>query len=71
MDFQDGTFYSQSDPELIKIISEKYLIPPSSNSYNLKDPKKENSMGQAQKIISILKNQVTPEQGTFFISTQQ
>ena len=30
-------------------------------SYSLKDPKKENSMGQAQKIIQILKNQVSSE----------
>jgi hypothetical protein len=49
----------QKDPELIKIISDKYLIPPSSDDYNLKNPQKENSMGQAQKIMSILKNKVS------------
>jgi hypothetical protein len=56
--FQDGKFYDQTDDTLVQLIEEKYLIPPSEEGYSLKDPKKENSMGQAQKIMQILKNQV-------------
>jgi hypothetical protein len=41
------------------VIEQKYLIPPSEEKYKLNNPGKENSMGQAQKILKILKNQVT------------
>ena len=50
--------YAQDDPELIKIIQSRYLIPPaSSGDYNLK-AKTETSMGQAQVIREILNNKV-------------
>ena len=58
MFFQNGNFFEQSDNKLIDLIEAKYLIPPSEENYNLNNPNKEHSMGQAQTIMKILKNQV-------------
>ena len=49
--------YAQDDPELIQIIREKYLIPPSKESYNIKATE-DTSMGQAQVVRKILNNKV-------------
>lgn len=49
--------YAQDDPELINIIRQKYLVPPSEDAYNIK-AKEDTSMGQAQTVRQILNNKV-------------
>ena len=49
--------YAQDDPELINIIRQKYLVPPSEEAYNIK-AKEDTSMGQAQTVRQILNNKV-------------
>lgn len=47
--------YAQDDPDLIQLVKEKYLLPPSTGKYNI-DAVQDTSMGQAQEIRKILKN---------------
>jgi len=47
--------YAQDDPELIQIIKQKYLIPPSDGDYNI-HAEQDTSMGQAQTVRKILNN---------------
>ena len=50
--------YAQDDPELIQIIKQKYLIPPSDGDYNI-HAEQDTSMGQAQTVRKILNNKVS------------
>ena len=50
--------YAQDDPELIQIIKQKYLIPPSTGDYNI-HAEQDTSMGQAQTVRKILNNKVS------------
>jgi hypothetical protein len=49
--------YAQDDPELIQLIRNKYLIPPSDEKYNI-GAREDTSMGQAQTVRKILNNKV-------------
>ncbi|XP_053627476.2 protein Star [Cherax quadricarinatus] len=54
-EFNSGDVAADS-PEVIQVIREQFLIPPSNLPYNLSEPYEENpSMGQAQRIDFILK----------------
>lgn len=59
---KSGNFYEQTDPELIQLVKERYLLPPSQLSYQLSH-NKETSMGQAQVIRTLLSNKT----GGFFV----
>ena len=52
--------YEMNDPELIEIIQENFLIPPSIEEYALNSPIGfDTSMGQAAAVRKILNNQVS------------
>ena len=52
--------YEMNDPELIEIIQENFLIPPSIEEYSLNSPIGfDTSMGQAAAVRKILNNQVS------------
>ena len=51
--------YASSDPELIQLIRKKFLIPPSTQNYNLENNIGfDTSMGQAEAVRRILNDQV-------------
>ena len=51
--------YTSSDPELIQLIRKKFLIPPSTQNYNLENNIGfDTSMGQAEAVRRILNEQV-------------
>ena len=49
--------FQQDDPELIQIIRDKYLIPPSAGQYNI-EATEDTSMGQAQLVRKLLNDKV-------------
>ena len=50
---------TDDNPQLVQILREKFLVPPSKEPYNLNEPMNANpSMGQAQAVDIVLKGKV-------------
>ena len=60
--------YKESDPNLIDLIRQKYLIGPSKEGYNLEheDPHFDTSMGQAKVVREVLQDMVSHNSYLFY-----
>lgn len=62
LDSINSVVMEQDDPCILSLLRTQYLHPPSKEKLKLEAPDNKNpSMGQAQSVLEILKNKVSPD----------